>query len=221
MSEVKVMSAKTARTYNLEPDTVKISAISLAFERVERFANNETIKLPERKTAASAGFDFYAAEDTVIPPWADDYEDFNDAVLEEVQSNPDVYKNIDDVNNKFNPITLDFLAALTKKYKFKPTLVPTGVKCKMPRCCYLQISVRSSLPLKHWLILANGVGIIDADYYDADGEICFQLINLSPFPILIKKGECFGQGVILPYITDKNDSVDAERTGGFGSTDAK
>ena len=212
---------KTEHVYNLEPDTVGIRSDFIAFEPVNRFADDETIKLPNRKTAASAGYDFYAAEDTVIPPFVESYENFNDSVLEEIQNNHDVYKNIDDVNDKFNPITLDSLAALTKKYKFKPTLVPTGVKCKMPRCCYLQISVRSSLPLKHWLILANGVGIIDADYYDADGEICFQLINLSPFPILIKKGECFGQGVVLPYITDKNDSVNAKRTGGFGSTDVK
>ena len=46
---------------------------------------------------------------------------------------------------------------------------------------YLQLQVRSSLPLKHWLILANGVGIIDRDYYnnpDNEGHIYFQLINL-------------------------------------------
>lgn len=215
---------KTERVYNLEPDTVGIRSDFIAFERVDRFTNDETIKLPNRKTTASAGYDFYAAEDTIIPPQVDGYENFNDAVLEEIQSNPDVYKNINDVNNKFNPITLDSLAALTKKYKFKPTLVPTGIRCFIPKCCYLQLSVRSSLPLKHWLILANGVGIIDADYYrnpDNDGEIYFQLINLSPFPIVIKKGECFGQGVILPYVTASDDNINAKRTGGFGSTDAK
>lgn len=149
---------KTEHVYNIEPDTVGIHSDSIAFERVDRFADDETIKLPNRKTAASAGYDFYAAEDTVIPPLVESYENFNDSVLEEIQNNHDVYKNIDDVNDKFNPITLDSLAALTKKYKFKPTLVPTGIRCLMPKCCYLQLSVRSSLPLKHWLILANGVG---------------------------------------------------------------
>jgi dUTP pyrophosphatase len=41
---------------------------------------------------------------------------------------------------------------------------------------YLELSVRSSCPLKNWLILANGVGIIDADYYNNpqnEGEIFF------------------------------------------------
>jgi dUTP pyrophosphatase len=36
--------------------------------------------------------------------------------------------------------------------------------------------VRSSSPLKYWIMLANGVGIIDADYYnnpDNEGEIFF------------------------------------------------
>jgi dUTP pyrophosphatase len=82
--------------------------------------------------------------------------------------------------------------------------------------------VRSSLPLKHWLILANGVGIIDADYYnnpDNEGHIYFQIINLLPFDVVIKKGECFGQGILIPYSTTENDNgSDTVRSGGFGST---
>ena len=102
------------------------------------------------------------------------------------------------------------------------TLVPTGIKCKMPEDYYLQLSVRSSLPLKHWLILGNGVGIIDSDYYnnpDNEGHIYFQLINLLPVPVKIQKGECFGQGILLPYATCANESNDFKaREGGFGST---
>ena len=48
------------------------------------------------------------------------------------------------------------------------------MKCKIPDGYYLELSVRSSTPLKHWIILANGVGIIDADYYNNpsnEGEI--------------------------------------------------
>jgi dUTP pyrophosphatase len=55
--------------------------------------------------------------------------------------------------------------------------------------------VRSSTPLKYWLIMANGVGIIDADYYNNpsnEGEIFLQFINLGPYPVLIQKGECVG-----------------------------
>jgi dUTP pyrophosphatase len=119
------------------------------------------------------------------------------------------------------PKDLEWMSTLTKHLKTKPTLVPTGMKCKLEPGTFLQLSVRSSSPLKYWLILANGVGIIDADYYnnpDNEGHIYFQLINLSPFPIKIQKGEAIGQGIILPYSITENDDVWTERVGGFGST---
>jgi dUTP pyrophosphatase len=87
---------------------------------------------------------------------------------------------------------------------------------------YLELSVRSSTPLKYWLILANGVGIIDSDYVDNEnneGEIFFQFINLSPFAIELKKGDIIGQGIIKPYlVTDDDSSTGGRRRGGFGST---
>ena len=64
---------------------------------------------------------------------------------------------------KSTPYTLDQAAGYIKHYDRKITLVPTGIKCKLPNYCYLQLSVRSSLPLRHWLILGNGVGVIDAE----------------------------------------------------------
>jgi dUTP pyrophosphatase len=71
------------------------------------------------------------------------------------------------------------------------------------------------------LILANSVGIIDADYYnnpDNEGEIFFQVINLSPFPIQLKKGDIIGQGIIKKYCVVDADEASGERMGGFGST---
>lgn len=38
------------------------------FERVNRFSDDDTITLPKRSTEYSAGYDFYACEDTVINP---------------------------------------------------------------------------------------------------------------------------------------------------------
>ena len=63
--------------------------------------------------------------------------------------------------------------------------------------------------------------IIDADYYnnpDNEGHIFFQLINLSPFPIQLHKGDKIGQGIIKSYLITEDDSADGLRTGGFGST---
>ena len=70
-------------------------------------------------------------------------------------------------------------------------------------------------------MLANGVGIIDADYYNNEsneGEIFLQMVNFSPFNIMIKKGEAIGQGIIKPYLTTDNDNHGGKRNGGFGST---
>ena len=120
-----------------------------------------------------------------------------------------------------NVLTLSEITELTKETKVKPTLVSTGVKCKLDPGTYLELVVRSSTPLKQWLVMANSVGIIDADYYnnpDNEGEMFFQLINLSPFPIKLQKGDIIGQGIIHRFDTTEDDAAVGERVGGFGST---
>ena len=193
--------------------------IDAKFEKITKYQDDNDIIIPFRKTAASAGYDFYVAEDTVIPSYASAIEaDFANALAKDLSS---YYGSFEEFVNSL-PYTLDTAATLVKKYNHKVTLVPTGVKAKMPNDWYLQLSVRSSLPLKHWLILGNGVGIIDADYYnnpDNEGHIYFQIINLLPFDIILKKGDCIGQGVFLQYGTTIDDKSDGVREGGFGSTD--
>ena len=172
------------------------------FELVSRFAASG-LPLPERKTAHSAGYDFVVAEDMIIPAMED--------------NRLQLIVNV----NSIEAMTLDEMAVLTKATKAKPTLVPTGIKCQLDDGYYLELSVRSSCPLKYWLILANGVGIIDADYYnnpDNEGEIFFQLINLSPFPIKLQRGDIIGQGIIKKYETTVDDAATGMRLGGFGST---
>ena len=100
------------------------------------------IHLPERKTKFSAGYDFEAAQDTVIPSFFKQYEKLK------------LYHLVD------SNLGLKDVATITKITEAKPTLVPTGVKCKMAPDEYLQLAIRSSYPLKHWLVLANGVGRI-------------------------------------------------------------
>lgn len=180
---------------------------SIYFEKVSKYADDADVALPIRKTKYSAGYDLAAAEDYIIP-----------SLWQMAAEAKEVWPVSDD---EF--VTMDLLSKFTKQSGFKPTLVSTGIKCKLDPNTYLQLSVRSSLSLKHWLILANGVGIIDADYYnneDNEGEIYLQLYNLSPYNVQIKKGEMIGQGVILPYytVTEGEDSAGFVRTGGFGST---
>lgn len=174
------------------------------FEKVSKYADVD-IAMPVRKTAQSAGYDMVAAEDYVIP-----------SIWQMVPEAKELWPVEDD-----EYVTMDLMSKFTKETGFKPTLVSTGMKCKLDPGSYLQLSVRSSSPLKYWLMMANGVGIIDADYYnntDNEGEIFFQIFNLSPFNIQIKKGEAIGQGIIMPWGITEDDIAMGERTGGFGST---
>ena len=167
---------------------------------------NDEILIPKRATSGSAGYDFVVAKDTIIPSYL--------KISEKFMINLSSFEHL-------NVFSFDEVSKLTKKYNFKPTLVPTGVKAYIPKGEYLQLSVRSSCPLKNWLILANGVGIIDADYYnnpDNEGHIYFQIINLFPKDILLKKGDKIGQGIFLKYDTTTDDHATEKRSGGFGST---
>lgn len=181
------------------------------FEKVSKYENVD-IAMPVRKTKYSAGYDMVAAEDYVIPSYNDQIDGILDAV----------YVDVRDQNYAIDlPLSLGKMANYTKKFKSRPSLVSTGMKCKLADNEYLELSVRSSSPLKYWIILANGVGIIDADYYnnpDNEGEIFFQLINLSPYPLEIKKGEAIGQGIIHKYEVTEDDNASGLREGGFGST---
>lgn len=101
-------------------------------------------------------------------------------------------------------------------------LVPTGIKAQIDDGYWLQLAVRSSTPKKLGLMLANGIGIIDGDYYnnpDNEGHIMFQVYNINNLsPVTLHKGDRIGQGVFVPYAVVDDDNTTAVRTGGFGST---
>jgi dUTP pyrophosphatase len=103
-----------------------------------------------------------------------------------------------------------------------PKLIATGVKAYMDTDEYLEIVNRSSGPIKRGIVCANGVGIIDADYYNNsnnEGEIFAQVMNITDMPIEIKKGDRICQGIFHKYLVADNDQPGGQRKGGFGSTD--
>ena len=102
----------------------------------------------------------------------------------------------------------------------KIVLVPTGLKAFMLPDEVLMIYIRSSIAFKHQIILANGVGVIDADY---NGHIMFPMLNLGEEDFYITKGMRIAQGVFQKYLTIDGDEagVGAVRHGGFGSTGDK
>lgn len=167
------------------------------FEIVSTFNN---INLPKRATKHAAGYDFEASEDVLIPSiWKSGVANALKLALNKEQAFID--------------------EAMLKQ--MKPTLVPTGVKAYMGEEEFLQLCNRSSNPLKNFLLLGNGVGVIDSDYYNNDaneGHIMFQFLNFGLKDMTIKKGERIGQGIFLPFLKADNDTTTMDRTGGFGSS---
>lgn len=163
------------------------------------------IKLPVRATQQAAGYDFFAAEDFVLPSiWQ-----------------PKFIKVLWQLFTKAKTdISATEKAAAEKD--LQPLLVPTGIKAYMQADEFLMLANRSSNPLKRRLILPNGVGIVDADYYNNpknEGEIFFQLLNFGLKSQLIKKGEKIGQGIFLPFLlADDEVHPQQKRQGGFGSS---
>ncbi len=102
-----------------------------------------------------------------------------------------------------------------------PTLIKTGLKAYMQDDEALFLYNRSSNPKKRGLILANSVGVVHKDYYgnpDNDGHIMFAFYNIKDEDILVKKGECIGQGIFQKYLLVDNDAANGTRMSGFGST---
>lgn len=98
----------------------------------------------------------------------------------------------------------------------KISLVPTGLKAFFPADEVLLIYLRSSLAVKHGLILANGVGVIDADYR---GHIILPVVSLFG-EFEIKRGMRIAQGLFQKYFTVDGDTIGVGeiRRGRFGST---
>ena len=100
-------------------------------------------------------------------------------------------------------------------------LVGTGLVIAVPDGYFLGIFARSSTPLKRGLMVANGVGVVDADYCGPADEIKIQLLNITDAPVQVKRGDRLAQGIVLPCPRVEWEEVDEMRVptrGGFGST---
>lgn len=101
-----------------------------------------------------------------------------------------------------------------------PTLIPTGLKAYCQEDEFYIVANRSSNPSKG-LVLANGIGIIDADYYNNpsnDGHFQVLVFNVAKEPLQIKKGERIAQVIFQKFLTVDGDMATGERAGGIGST---
>lgn len=102
----------------------------------------------------------------------------------------------------------------------KPTLIPTGLKAYCPNDEWIMLVNRSSGPKKGF-VMANSIGVVDADYYGnitTDGHFYFQYFNILDHDLEVKKGDVIGQAIFQKYLLVDNDETTGIRTGGIGST---
>ena len=101
---------------------------------------------------------------------------------------------------------------------------PTGISIAPERTDVVAIvAARSGLGVKHGIVPANGIGVIDADYR---GEIHVCLRNNGSEPFTVTRGDRIAQLMFLPVLTagfiEVNELDETARgTGGFGSTGVK
>lgn len=137
------------------------------FEILSEYQGREHVRLPQRSTKRSAGYDLHAIEDVVIAPHA-------------------------------------------------VVLVETGLTAYMQEDEWLGIYMRSGMSYKHQVMLANSVGVIDADYYG--NPIKIMIRNIGEQPLHFQAGERVAQAIFQKYYQVDGDAAEGERIGGFGST---
>ena len=119
----------------------------------------------------------------------------------------------------------DLCAALDEAVSVEPgarILIPTGIALDFgaDSAAAALIFARSGLAARRGLALANGVGVIDADYR---GEIKVALINLGAEPVTVNPGDRVAQMAFFPVSRAVFEEVGeiggTERgAGGFGHT---
>lgn len=120
---------------------------------------------------------------------------------------------------------MDLRACIQEPVNLAPgarMLVKTGIAVNMMDPGLVAIvASRSGLSLKHGVRVAQGIGVIDADYH---GEIGVILANDGEEPYVIQPGERIAQLMFQPVVqvalqfVDQFSSATERGTGGFGST---
>ncbi len=101
-------------------------------------------------------------------------------------------------------------------------LIPSGIRAKIDDGYVLMLFPRSSLGFKYRMQLNNTVGVIDADYYNAEneGHIMCKFMNDSRDgkQLHVEAGQGMVQGIFMSFGITVDDDADQVRTGGIGST---
>lgn len=120
---------------------------------------------------------------------------------------------------------LDLRACLTDPVTVLPgetVTIPSGIAISINNAGLVAIlAPRSGLGIKHGLVLANTIGVIDSDY---QGEIIIGIRNQGPKPYTIQPGERICQMLFMPVtqvrlqLVENFSNQTARGSGGFGHT---
>ena len=123
---------------------------------------------------------------------------------------------------------LDLRACLSQAITVQPgetVLIPSGIAISIHDPGLVALLVpRSGLGIKHGIVLANTIGVIDSDY---QGEIGIGIVNRGALAYTIEPGEGICQIMFVPVTQVALEIVsefsrETERgAGGFGSTGSK
>ena len=116
---------------------------------------------------------------------------------------------------------MDLAACIEQDIVIAPgelVIVPTGLRMAIETGYELQIRSRSGLALKYKVVVAQGIGTIDADYR---GDIGVLIINHGSEDFVINDGMRIAQGVFAEVVkasfeVKKNLSDTVRGSGGFG-----
>ena len=102
-------------------------------------------------------------------------------------------------------------------------IIPLGVSMKLPYGDFGIVVPRSSTCLKHGIMMANSIGIIEPDYC-GDGDVC-GFVAYAIRDTVIERGTRIAQFMPAPFIPDWNtiifeeiESMGCADRGGYGST---
>jgi len=190
-----------------------ITGIFQDYPTLKYYKMHEDVSDPVKATEGSACFDIHAY-----------FSENNRIVIGQVPPKVTVYtmENKKEVreckcwardNSSFS-VGIDLLPA-------ERILIPTGLIFDIPENYSIRIHARSSVSLKKGLIIPNGEGIIDSDYYH---QTYIMLLNGSADEIRIYHGDRIAQAELIKTLyhdfqeTKEIPEQKTSRVGGFGST---
>ncbi len=158
------------------------------FEKVSHY-NPEDVWLPTRSTKAAAGYDFYAAQDTVVPT---------------------IWKAFDKNTETIEKAVLVSTLVPTGVKAF----MPEDEFLMLVNRSSSPLKRQLALPNGVGIIDSDYYGNADNE-----GEIFMQLLNYGAEDYTVKKGDRICQGIFMAYqqVSDETEP-EKDRSGGFGSS---